>query len=268
MKEHVIPRSVCGPPPSTSSENWRPVLEVHKACDAIYKSDTDQFYEAFQHSMSSPPQDWSSEKIRQVSKHLGELKLLGNGQFVGTIHGLDKITLAVETWVRGLHALLFSQYLPGHRVTSIAPIGTFVDSSSKALQQHEQTQNDRRSMCAKMCLFAYKMNKAHRLVCWGGKIEYICCWAHVRARSPKKIHSWPICFWSLNVPGVVEWTQAQIQESIPWAGMYAVPQTYNHWTPLLCPELEKVDLFNSINLPEDLYEIMPSLNPDAEYFHY
>lgn len=268
MKEHVIPRSVCGDIPSNSSECWRPVLEVHKTCDASYKSDTDQFYEAFQHSMGSPPQDWSSDKVRQVSKHLGELKLLGNGRFVGTIHGLDKITLAVETWVRGLHALLFSQFLPSHRVTSIAPIGTFLDSSGEALRQHEQTQIDRRSMCAKMCLFAHKVEKAHRLVCWGGKIEYICCWANVKTSSAKKIHSWPICFWTLNVPGLVEWTQAQVHESIPWTGMYAVPQIYNHWSPLGSAEIENVDLFNSINLPEDLLEIMPSLNPKEDYFHY
>ncbi len=261
-REHIIPAGVCGKPPKNSKSAWRPTVEVHKECDKKIKALQDQSYISFQNTMSTTEDDWVDSQARAIYKNLGGLQKLSNGNTIGTIGGFNQVCAAAWQWVRGLHAVLHSEYLYEQAENVISPpLPSYHNAAKQSFEEQHKIQRETRSICARMCHVAHVKNKLNRISCWGNRVEFVSAWMIMKNRksSIQSAH----CFWMLNVPGLPEWTTCLSGEAIPWTGMYQIPKPPRNADCILIDKSAEY-IKSRKSLKEIVFEILPSLDISVE----
>jgi hypothetical protein len=221
--EHVIPDSIRGPAPAQNRDRWSITAEVHTRCDAIHKSRLDEHYRAIEAVSTGSPAELSKQQAAIVAKHVGPLHVIPDGRVVGTLSGVSWMYDAVWAWVRGCHSLLHGNFLPPCMARQIvSPFEMIGDDGCIPFSHQLAEQASQRSMAAGMCELARQHDCLNRIVCWGGKVEYLSAWCEVKPKA-KGTAGWPACLWLLSTPMLGVFSETLRGKRLPWAGMYLMP---------------------------------------------
>jgi hypothetical protein len=207
--EHVIPRSLLGPAPST--EAWPVVLDVHASCERVAKQVPDGFVVLLQQMNTEPVERWPARHLLDASPIRAKLTAEPtSGIVVPTFTGAGELIGAVQRWVRGLHAALYGEYLGGI-VLALPPVPDFHSSGAIGVGDWDALGGDAIARTA----VSVGEDRWHGVVAWGGTLRYYCTWSHIPALNPP----W-LCSWTLTHPRVLDWSETVIRPGRPWHGCY------------------------------------------------
>lgn len=218
--EHVIPQALFGDPPATDA--WRPILDVHNEChDQIKNAQGEQtailLHKAYMLEGDIADQGWA-----------GNLKSLGLvlhaeydprlGQTLYMVKGFGDAHNAVWNWVRGLHASLYQQYLPGQmKHKTYAPMGESFIPEPGDTQHHRigpEVFHEQKAPIARTLAAVASLRRFDGLRCWCGRCQYICVWTKKKSRDH-------MCVWGLFYDGVGDYAEGTPFSGSPgWMGMY------------------------------------------------
>ncbi len=218
--EHVIPRSVLGTPPKAANQRFSLTLKCHRACDQSRKEANDRVLHALE-AMEARPAGASSVADLLRGRVLRPFVTLPSLPLEPTIIAARPLMDGIWTWIRGLHAALYGEYLPetvGHREIAPVPEG----AHERADATVRKTQSSLRSIAARIVLEGVATAKRDEVSIWGNEFRYCCTWVRLPDEQRGCTRGWT-CFWILRTPRLREWTLNACGEPIPWTGMYSCP---------------------------------------------
>lgn len=216
--EHVVPRSLLGPPPANAADRWAVELWVHARCEARQKRERDTFIKQLQRINAEPPDTWRHSDLAAMRGKFGLLTVANGLPPVPAFKDIASAQHGVWTWVRGMHLALYNEYVDDQNPSRVLPpvpgltLGKSVDRV-KLLYQQEQDSN--------IIMGTVDASIVHDrwdgIDAWGRKLCYRCVWF---GRGNRKTRAY-MCFWALAYPGVFAWSRSVTSHIRPWHGMYA-----------------------------------------------
>jgi hypothetical protein len=192
-------------------------LDVHKACETKHKQPVDHLLNLLQTMNITPVPAWPD------SGHLHRLNLrplilvAPNGRNAVPVFGnAREVIQGAWTWVRGLHAALYSEYLPENANPCVLPpVPAFSSTGGVTMQEAEGMS----FVCRGAVDLAIKHNKWDGVSAWGNRLRYRCVWTYLPPEFGDPLWS---CCWALLFPGVLEWSRTVLPAGAerPWHGMY------------------------------------------------
>ncbi|TWT40928.1 hypothetical protein RAS1_36160 [Phycisphaerae bacterium RAS1] len=206
-REHVVPRSILG---AGATGAFPIVLWVHRTCDAAKKEQGDYCLTILQR-FSVPPYPITRRDVRTMN--LRPDLLFTKNDAIPVLTGIGGTIDATWPWVRGLHAVLYAEFLPhdSQRLT-FAPVPACSPERREDLERRERFGPLLRQLLRR----AMSLNKFDRVRAWGGALRYDCCWV-------RNLHDCRVlCVWQLETPRVREWSRGVLgaENERPWHGLY------------------------------------------------
>lgn len=214
--EHVLPVQIYGPAPPLMRDRWRLVLPVHAACEDQLKQGVDEVAGTMMRMGAATPGDWSSQDFAIFGKNFDmSLTELPSGH-VPTISGGYAVSEAVWSWIRGLHAALYGEYLaPDVTHLALPPVPTVLFQEDGTPEPESGWPDEMGVMCLRLVEAAHFADCWDGMTAWGEAVRYFCTW---RVLESGKV----MCFWTLCFPGTLEWSGTVRTSPRPWCGSYAV----------------------------------------------
>ena len=216
--EHVVPRALLGDTPGRDADKWTIVLDVHSECERKNKQPVDHLMNLLQTMNITPVPEWPD---------FGHLRGLGlkplllvapdGRSAVPVFSNARELIQGAWNWVRGLHAALYSEYLPASSKHSVLPpVPAFSSSGGISMLEAEGMSFVSRGAVD----LAIKHDKWDGIDAWGRRLRYRCVWKHLPAEFGGP--SW-FCCWALLFPGVLEWSRTVLPQGHerPWHGLYS-----------------------------------------------
>lgn len=219
--DHVLPRALRGPPPK--SQAWSPILDVHKSCHKR-KNLAGEEVAALLHKIKTlPPSQWPPQIKSLRLKPIRVFNPL-TAETEYALAGVESIRQAAWAWVRGMHSLVYRQFLPDInprimfapgpeiRATKIlAPPGDAFYGAAVA-EQVEAKEAILTGLGA-----AYRARAFDGIRAWGGNCEYVSVWV-----QQPDTDGMAICLWALNFSGLLSYADGTRWRWTPWCGMLKV----------------------------------------------
>lgn len=227
-RDHILPQALFGAPPT--SEAWRPILNAHVQCHEETKNKEGEEVAVLLHKFQTldgklAEKNWASnlkalglELRKEFDPHIGETLHLVKG--FGSAHD------AVWHWIRGLHAVLYREYLPPlmkHR--AFAPMGeaNIPDSGDSKRRIGPEEIFKEKTTISEVLSVACHNAQFDGVRCWGNRCQYMCVWAQIDRQSP-------FCMWSLLYDGVTDYAKGAPFSGTPWMGIYECVRPPKHRT--------------------------------------
>jgi hypothetical protein len=215
--EHVIPKRLLGDCPADQPQ-WPIALDVHAGCDAREKGQADDGMIILHRMNVLPTERWPDPKhLQRLGLRLDRIPIAPGGHGIPAIGNAQKPLSATWTWISGMHAVLYREYLPPdvpHAV--LAPVPAFEASAGSAgLKEAEELSAAIRSIVG----HALAKGQVDSLSAWDSQVSYECVW--LRPADGDGVHVWQ-CAWQLAIPGVSTWSRSVLPaaEERPWHGCY------------------------------------------------
>lgn len=219
--EHIVPRSLLGDPPTSETERWAVVLDVHRSCETEDKKITDNLLNLLQQMSTKPFDEWP--KFGHLRRNLRlrpiEFQFSGGEKLPAFTH-VQHVLAGSWTWVRGLHCALYRTPLADNVPhLALPPVPACYITKPLSLGEIEKLSGIVRSLLD----LAVKYDKWDGIVTWGGKVVYRCVWH--RKEPGHKISGW-VCYWTLTFPGTAEWSRSVLGTGSerPWHGYYVLDE--------------------------------------------
>ena len=219
--EHIVPRSLLGDPPTSETERWAVVLDVHRRCEADDKKFTDNLLNLLQQMSTKPFDEWPKFGHLRSNLRLRPIEFqFSGGEKLPAFTNVQHVFAGSWTWVRGLHCALYLTPLADnvpHFV--LPPVPACFITKPLSLGEIEKLSGSVRYLLD----LADKHDKWDGIVAWGGKVVYRCVWH--RIEPGHKISGWA-CYWTLTFPGTAEWSRSILGTGSerPWHGYYVLDE--------------------------------------------
>ena len=215
--EHVIPKSLLRESPSNPRDSWRVVLDVHSACEKSAKQKGDELLALLHKINTIPPSEWpKTGRIRKLGFAPAVFEM-PDGTGVPAMTNAARIIRGAWNWIRGLHAVLYSEFIPHEMTCTVLPPVPAYDTKPGGAP-HEET--DFFSLAVrKLAALGLEGGSWDGIVALGGQLRYACRWfAHQEATAREQ---W-CCLWVLVLPDVLEWSRSvlPVGQERPWHGGY------------------------------------------------
>lgn len=234
--EHVVPKGVFRSEP-TGSSPWTVILDVHQPCDRNNKQQLDNAFIAIERMLADPTGHWTSRDMG-VFRPCAESMSYTNFTY-GLPAFTDKVGLreCVRTWISGLHAALYCEYLPhiAHQVTS-PPVPIFFHKRGDSAATQLGDFSFGKYAVLNWIKSAVAKGSWDGVRAWGGQLKYTCIW---RPKCEKKRYQ---CLWALSTPKTRLWSASTNQLPFPWFGVYACDSIPRHASTFM---LSEADLENA-----------------------
>ncbi len=215
--DHVVPRTLLGPPPRSTRDAWAVELFIHKECEERHKRARDQLAKVVQAIATGDRDSWDPSDVAMLAKSIRAETYERPGDVpVYAFSGIENVILAANLWSRGMHAALYGQVPPatlGHVTQAPVPVWSDrTETPDDGLMGYEQ----RRDWILRPIRVAIHTRTADRVCAWGGQLTYECTW---RPALIKRSGPW-CCVWALGFPGVSHWAVSVRGVDTPWHGYY------------------------------------------------
>ena len=232
--EHVIPSKLLGDQPADPAERWPVTLEVHVECDDRYKGRGDDLAKLLHRISAYPEQRWPERKhVKRLGLNLLRIRSPLGGHSLPAFGNAQKALSAPWSWVRGIHAALYREYLAvNSRHTVLPPVPAFDASAGPtALLKAEELSVGIRTIVG----YAVSKGRVDSLSAWGGQVSYQCMWFTSWDENGAGV--WQ-CVWQIVLPGVSTWSRSVLPagQERPWHGCYSTERLPDGATVLEVPK--------------------------------
>lgn|GEM_PF-2978104 len=230
--EHIIPKSLLGTPPEGTDTPVPFTATVHRVCDSKYKRKFDELYGIFNKINSSDFDSIPKSDIPIVQKLFEAGSGWQNHDAIPMLGGANLLEHAVWTWIRGLHSLLHSSFVPLSMARSICFPAPVIDAEQHlSIDEQIHNQEQQRSLSAMALVVAGQVGHLNSARAWNNTVAFANAWFSPGASLKKRMKrnslhgSWPICYWALRTPGLNSWKTDIPGAARYWFGQYKMPTT-------------------------------------------
>lgn len=222
MSEHVVSRGVLGP---STDRTWPVILPAHRKCDSTLKMPHDNEMALWHRVMIQGLQSVSESDQKAFFRACEEITFPdGRRRFVS--RRIGELRRAAWNWVRGMHAVLYHEFLPADLKRDIlAPVPSYRshDKSSAGeapdIQQSlEESEHVSQSILEPLdrCL---ANNTFDGIWFWDRKAGYVSTWFPPRDNTTDAV-----CLWALTSDRIFGIVRDSDWMNAPWHGWYASPR--------------------------------------------
>ena len=175
--EHVVMRAFLGEP--TGDNCWPVLLPVHEKCELLHKDRRDSLVNAWHRFMALGPESITDTNHRRdILEYLDWQPVGENGELKLVFTRVAEMRRAVWTWVRGLYACLYGQYLPEKvRCDVIPPVPSYLSPSATFDGRGvAETERITKSLLSLLLHGAFPSRQFDGISAWGGSMVFICTW--------------------------------------------------------------------------------------------
>ncbi len=215
--EHVLARG-SSDLQVTGADAWNVTLPVHRTCDVTLKKPHDDELISLQRVHCRPLHKVGNSDRKRVWKRMAQAEREGLPRTFPAV-STESTLKAVWATVRGMHAALYSAYLPPdvkHR--TMPPVPSFSTKSTLSFQQQVEDEALTGTRVLRGVEGALLANECDEIKAWGFSIRYRCIW-HV---LPDRNNA--MCIWSLETPEAGVWSRSVTGGYVPWRGLYFCAQ--------------------------------------------
>lgn len=250
-RDHIVPVSKLGDAPSSGA--WAPILDCHKECNKLKNKSGDEAASLLHKIQTLAPSEWPKQ-VRSLDLEPVTLsdKAWSRDR---TALGVDaRVYNATWYWVRGLHAILYRQYLSDRM--PFVPLAPAPEGRSGVLSRYtgrvqspvsvQKTARYKSTVLATV-MAASDAGTWDGIVAWDGRLEYIVTWL------PKRIGKhigkrMAIASWILNFAGLLAYAHGTEWKDTPWLGSYRTPRPPKQRQTVTREQLDKQTSRGTISL--------------------
>ena len=194
--EHVVPRALLGPPPRAAHEAWPVKLDVHRDCERKKKQPYDWAPATLARISTSPPSEWPLRgELRRLNLEPTLTRIAEGQPFLPTLSNAAPVLEGVATWIRGMHAALYDEFIPASpRNAVFPPVPAASPEHGIPFLETEQWSWIVRTAVER----ATSLDKWDGIRAWGGRLRYRCVWFS----GPIAGVTTHVCLWCLYISGV------------------------------------------------------------------
>lgn len=214
--EHVVPRNLLGQPPRRDA--WAVVLDMHPACEETAKRVDDDLLSVLQKINTNDRADWpDAGHVRNLDFEMVVATIGDGSRGIPAFGNAEPVLKGAWTWIRGLHAALYGEFLPAEADHCAFPSVPACSTTGGITMQDAEEHG---FVCREAVRLGVRRGKWDGVVAWGSRLSYRCVWKHV---PPEYGGPTWFCFWGLLFPGVLEWSRTVLPpgHERPWRGHYA-----------------------------------------------
>ncbi len=215
QQEHVVPEALYGAQPTKAEDRWKIWLWTHGACDRDRKSKDDHVVIQFHRAHAARGRRARKGDARTILKRTVPVSCSDQSPAIGILAA--EMRRAPWKWVRGIHAALYGEFLPEQtwRVM-IPPVPSFAKLDLKSVEEQLEREKFVADGIIDRLAAGIRTRSEDGVFAWGRKVRFQCVWSR---DDQVKYPPWR-CFWSIDYPGVLEWSEMMLPVPRPWLGMF------------------------------------------------
>lgn len=220
QREHVVPKSLLGPPPKADADRWPVILPAHRQCDVLRKRRGDVLARSVIRGHHLGAASLPQQDLAEFYKHLKiEPRFAGDVHGRPAISGIGPVLDSMELWARGMYATTYGVLLPSDAACIVIPPVPCGISSSSAEGSASFTHN------AEIAAQGVEdvITACDALDCWDGvkawgqTLTFQCVWMKANAVQGDTAAR---CVWRLDFFGVRTWSETVCLVPRPLTGWF------------------------------------------------
>jgi hypothetical protein len=219
--EHVIPKALLGRLPTNPRNQWAITLPVHRSCEAKKKRERDEALKAVHAILKFPRDEWAMQDVTAMKRFMRPPVKSESGEAMAVLGDVKFLLDGIWTWLRGIHAVLYGQYLSSQTHFQVmSPLPGYQQKSRTPLHKQSQDEQLRSNTILRSLVAASRIDSWDGFSLRDNQVQYMCLWHLPHAKDIRQCGR-AMCFWALDFPGVYE-LSASMQRPVPWRGTYSI----------------------------------------------